>query len=510
MLTKNPPANTVKSAQLCLGEALPTHQHRLGGAPSSRLDPPPSEKREEYMTFVKRIAGAAAIGAVLTAGMLTGARAAAIYTAIDLNPSGFTSSVAEGIGDGQQVGFAANGGPGQAILWTGTAASALNLNPSGLGLPFSSANGVANGQQVGSAFHSNDNINHAILWTGTAASAVDLTPSGFIQAAFAGIADGQQVGFGVDTSNNPHALLWTGTAASAVDLNPSGFTSSFGEAVGDGQQVGFAVTTGGNRQALLWTGTAASALNLTPSGFPNSEALGVGDGQQVGYATPATGVNNHAILWTGTAASAVDLNPNGFTDSIARGVANGQQVGQAAGPATGSHNQAFLWTGTAASAVDLNTFLPAGFTDSEAGRIDENGDIVGLASGPATAGNNHAFLWEPVAAAVPGSARYPAGATAAITKIGVPGAPPPPLIRPPTASIIPDRSRQWSAEGETEKAAGGCPEFQVSHICRYAASRSRVNRAMSKRGMVDRFRVSFCRRPSSNPGSVASRSARVS
>ena len=327
------------------------------------------------MTFVKRIAGAAAIGAVLTAGMLTGARAAAIYTAIDLNPSGFTSSVAEGIGDGQQVGFAANGGPGQAILWTGT---------------------------------------------------------------------------------------------------------------------------------------AASALNLTPSGFPNSEALGVGDGQQVGYATPATGVNNHAILWTGTAASAVDLNPNGFTDSIARGVANGQQVGQAAGPATGSHNQAFLWTGTAASAVDLNTFLPAGFTDSEAGRIDENGDIVGLASGPATAGNNHAFLWEPVAAAVPGSARYPAGATAAITKIGVPGAPPPPLIRPPTASIIPDRSRQWSAEGETEKAAGGCPEFQVSHICRYAASRSRVNRAMSKRGMVDRFRVSFCRRPSSNPGSVASRSARVS
>ena len=373
------------------------------------------------MTFVKRIAGAAAIGAVLTAGMLTGARAAAIYTAIDLNPSGFTSSVAEGIGDGQQVGFAANGGPGQAILWTGTAASALNLNPSGLGLPFSSANGVANGQQVGSAFHSNDNLNHAILWTGTAASAVDLTPSGFIQAAFAGIADGQQVGFGVDTSNNPHALLWTGTAASAVDLNP-----------------------------------------------------------------------------------------NGFTDSIARGVANGQQVGQAAGPATGSHNQAFLWTGTAASAVDLNTFLPAGFTDSEAGRIDENGDIVGLASGPATAGNNHAFLWEPVAAAVPGSARYPAGATAAITKIGVPGAPPPPLIRPPTASIIPDRSRQWSAEGETEKAAGGCPEFQVSHICRYAASRSRVNRAMSKRGMVDRFRVSFCRRPSSNPGSVASRSARVS
>jgi hypothetical protein len=146
------------------------------------------------MPFVKRIGGAAALGALLTAGTLAGAHATAIYTAIDLNPSGFTSSQAFGVADGQQVGFASGPATGgaQAILWTGTAASAVNLNPSGLGLPLSTAWGAANGQQVGYAFHSNDN--HAILWTGTAASAVDLTPSGFIQAGFFGTADGQQVG----------------------------------------------------------------------------------------------------------------------------------------------------------------------------------------------------------------------------------------------------------------------------------------------------------------------------
>src|SRR3954462_1775168 len=113
------------------------------------------------------------------------AHAAAVYTAIDLNPSGFTSSEADGIANGQQVGVAA--GP------------------------------------------ATDFDSHAILWTGTAASAVDLnpSPSGATMSQAYGVADGQQVGFsGGTATGNPHAILWTGTAASAVDLNPSGFTNS--------------------------------------------------------------------------------------------------------------------------------------------------------------------------------------------------------------------------------------------------------------------------------------------
>jgi hypothetical protein len=45
--------------------------------------------------------------------------------------------------------------------------------------------------------------------------------------------------------------------------------------------------------------------------------------------------------------------------------------------------------------VDLHTFLPPGFTTSEAFGIDADGNIVGYAVGPAGA---HAFLWQPVAA----------------------------------------------------------------------------------------------------------------
>ena len=62
-----------------------------------------------------------------------------------------------------------------------------------------------------------------------------------------------------------------------------------------------------------------------------------------------------------------------------------------------------------------------------------------------------------------------------------------------------------SSTGVTEKAAGGRPALQVSHICGYAASRLRVNRAVSKSGMVDRFcasrlpqrgeQIGLCRQP---------------
>ncbi len=67
---------------------------------------------------------------------------------------------------------------------------------------------------------------HALLWSGTAASAVDLNPSGIDLVYAYGISGGQQVGSGYGSATGGiiyHALLWSGTAASAVDLNPSGF-----------------------------------------------------------------------------------------------------------------------------------------------------------------------------------------------------------------------------------------------------------------------------------------------
>ena len=255
----------------------------------------------------------------------------------------------------------------------------IDLNPSGV--PFSLANGVSGGQQVGSG--NIGGASHALLWTGSADSVVDLHPSGFTLSDAYAVSDGQQVGRGF-TGGQPHALLWTGSADSVVDLHPSGFTSSDARGVSGGQQVGSGFT-GSQSHALLWTGSADSVVDLHPSGFTDSVAVGISGDQQVGYGR--TGGQFHALLWTGSADSVIDVHPEGFTSSLAQGVSGGQQVGYGYLP-DGRHH-ALLWTGSADSVVDLHTFLPPQFTSSIARGIDADGNIVGYTSGP---GGQHAFL----------------------------------------------------------------------------------------------------------------------
>src|SRR5271167_4255253 len=56
------------------------------------------------------------------------------------------------------------------------------------------------------------------------------------------------------------------------------------------------------------------------------------------------------------------------------------------------------------------------------------------------------------------------------------------------ASVCSGRGVDKTAPAEgTEIGAGGCPALQISHIRRYAVSRLRVKRAVSKSGTVDRF-----------------------
>ena len=78
-------------------------------------------------------------------------------------------------------------------------------------------------QQVGFGGFSNG-YRHALLWSGTAASAIDLTPIGYDISDAMAISGNQQVGYGWGPAAGPgnyeHALLWSGTAASAVDLPP--------------------------------------------------------------------------------------------------------------------------------------------------------------------------------------------------------------------------------------------------------------------------------------------------
>jgi hypothetical protein len=242
-------------------------------------------------------------------------------------------------------------------------------------------------------FAYNGSQSHAMLWSGSASSAVDLNPFGFTYSEIAGISGTQQVGQGRGpaTNNQDHALLWMGSAGSFVDLNPIGYNYSDATATSGDQQVGvgFGPSTGNATHALLWKGSAASVVDLNPPGY-QTDARGVSNGQQVGFGSTGAG-QNYALLWTGSAASVIDLNPPGFTQSLAWAVSNGRQVGFGLGPATDGSNHALVWFGTAASVIDLHQFLPPDFSESEAIGIDANGDIVGYASRPCE--QPHAFLW---------------------------------------------------------------------------------------------------------------------
>src|SRR5438105_6755412 len=143
---------------------------------------------------------------------------APLFTAIDLNPSGFDESHGSGISGGEQVGYGsgpATGGNIHALLWHGSAANAVDLHPigsiakvwwwSGI-LSNSLAVGTCGGQQVGFG------DGHALLWRGTAASVVDLHQRRFHYSEGYGISGGQQVGYGPELTSEkiPHALLWRG------------------------------------------------------------------------------------------------------------------------------------------------------------------------------------------------------------------------------------------------------------------------------------------------------------
>jgi hypothetical protein len=336
---------------------------------------------------------AAALGCLLTA-TASFAQRPDRYIAIDLTPEGFVESQAAGAANGLQVGFGfgtATSGAEHALLWFGSATSAVDLHPL-TGYHMSNALAASGLTQVGWATHADFGVPHAFLWSGSAATGVDLNPEAFGFSRAFGVFGDVQVGLsgGPSTGFIQHAVLWRGIAASVVDLNPAGFFASEARAASSDQQVG----VGNLGRALLWTGTAESAVDLTPVWCVEAEASGVSGGQQVGRCRAMADFNDHAVLWTGSPASAVDLHPTGYVFSEARGVANGLQVGF--GAPAGGPTHALVWAGTADSVMDLNQFLPEGFTDAVALGIGEQGTIVGWAR-EAASGLLRAFLWKPAA-----------------------------------------------------------------------------------------------------------------
>src|SRR5262249_31703333 len=114
-------------------------------------------------------------------------------SAVDLNPTnipGMTDSSASATDGHQQVGDVWTWSAGvpvkHAVLWHGSADSAVDLNPAGF--TDSSVNGVSNGKQIG---WGRINIaGNALLWSGTAASAINLhqfLPGDFTQSYASGM-----------------------------------------------------------------------------------------------------------------------------------------------------------------------------------------------------------------------------------------------------------------------------------------------------------------------------------
>jgi hypothetical protein len=307
------------------------------------------------------------------------------------------------------------------------------MNPTGLGSFNDSVMlGAAASQQVGygsgpATGATNVNAaNNALLWTGTAASAVDLEPTQLtnIGTSEAFDTDGtHQVGEGqtAGSVSLDNAMLWSGTAASAVNLQPTqfaGYNDSVAYGVSGNQQVGvlerFPSFADYPVRPMLWTGTAASAIDLTPTNLTGDfgggfVAYGIGGGQEVGVGFSPLGDPagiSHAILWSGSAASAVDLNPPGLNGTVALSTNGTTQVGyygfyQSVNSAEPTYN-AMAWQGTAASAVNLQTYLASNYVFSVAYSVDSAGDVFGMA-GNQTTGNYDAIEWIPTSVPEPAS-----------------------------------------------------------------------------------------------------------
>ena len=149
--------------------------------------------------------------------------------------------------------------------------------------------------------------NHGLLWSGTAASMVDLNPAGFTETYAAGMSGTTQVGtgWGAATSNRNHAVMWSGSAASLVDLNPTGWLSSQAWSTSGGFQTGWAWNnnTTFDFHAYVWSGTAASGINLhslLPSNYTTSLAFGIDSatGNIVGMAHNGTLNRDEAVMWS--------------------------------------------------------------------------------------------------------------------------------------------------------------------------------------------------------------------
>jgi hypothetical protein len=270
--------------------------------------------------------------------------------AIDVTPAGATESQITGTNGTQHVGNTVISGVRRASLWNGS--TFTSLHPSGYSLSY--ANDTDGTHQFGFARDTGGN-DHAFMWSGTAASGVNMDPPGARASRIFATAAGRQVGdaeYPPPDLGNRKAGYWTGTAASFTLLPlPANTVSSDALAISpDGQSFGGEVLNSAQNTAFLWLNGGATLISLHPAGATNSGVSAMDNHFQVGAA--GFGFGDAAALWQGSAASFVNLSsflPANYGNAGASGVystAADVWVGGYAFNTTTSTYQAIVWHNT--------------------------------------------------------------------------------------------------------------------------------------------------------------------
>ncbi len=325
------------------------------------------------------------------------------WTVTYLTPDGAFNSAASAYATTgtRQVGYSG----GHATIWSGTAASPIDLHPDGgVGATASGLNAINGTQQAGYA--TIGGTNHAGIWAGTKESFVDLHPDdpnvtySIVQAT-----SGTQQAGNIMTGGVSHGGIWAGGKASFLDLNPdsSGATASGLNATTGTQQAGYA-TIGGSAHAGIWAGTKDSFVDLHPyaaDAVTTASVIRATTGAQQAGRTVVDGVSRAAI-WAGSKGSFVDLHPEstGATSSYLYDTNGTQQAGYAI---INGASHAGIWTGTAGSFIDLHVLLPADYSTSEARSVWTDGATI-LVAGSArnsVVNRTEAVVWKMTPKVVP-------------------------------------------------------------------------------------------------------------
>lgn len=285
-------------------------------------------------------------------------------------PSGATTAMIMGATQYQQVGFVEEAGIRYGAIFYGNPSAPLVLKPA----QYSDFTllGTDNQHQVGNGVpvSSPNGMGHALLFSGTADSAVDLHPATFFRTVAWAVSGSQQVGYGSLTDGGPdHPLLWTGTAASVLDLLPAGAEKGHAFAVRNGVQAGSVAAPGAKSHAAIWHGASSSFQDVNPAGFQSSGIAAISDKDYVGSGLPVGALPvgsvspSHALRWVGT--QVIDLHPAGMLASFASATDGKTQVG-AYTKDSNTLFRACLWRGSSSSFVDLHALLPPYYYQSQA------------------------------------------------------------------------------------------------------------------------------------------------